>query len=272
MPDKDELIYSHYSASIISVCQKLRKKSDFEKAAKFFKTSENLHWNIKTLVRVLRSIHENGYTDQTINTTVQALRMLQHLIENSNQEKRARVQEELAKAGVALLVVEMCCASSHEVVSEGLNLGIALFEPGNREVQENIFELFRVNTSTISFFHAMRTRIRRAVDEIKERRLFVRQQKERLEAFAELEKQKSYLEQMYGSTKTARVAALEAQLVHKKEVLSEEFEEVGFILKIMRFLQYVLQIKCLHFSFTLLQKIVLRRPLLAVASLFEYAK
>lgn len=165
--DKDELTYRHYTSFIPRICGKLRKKSDFEKVAKFYKNLEEFSWHIKTLVSVLRKMYEAGYARQhNITITVQALKMLQHLVNNAEgDEQREEMQKKLAAAGVAGLFIELCSSPVHEIVSEALNLGISLLDPGNRLVQSSIYFVFTSKASNANnFFTAIRKRIRTGIE------------------------------------------------------------------------------------------------------------
>jgi len=74
--------------------------------------------------------------------------------------------------GATTMMMRMICDPKHEdVLKESLELGIALLQDGNDQVQDRIYKYF-VHDAEGMFFESMRDLIRRGCEEIKERKAY----------------------------------------------------------------------------------------------------
>jgi hypothetical protein len=107
---------------------------------------------------------------ELILVSLRALRVIL-LKDQANDEARAQMQNQVNKLGATKLILRLLSSRNDEIVLESLEMGIALLYGGNRAVQDTIYE-YLVTSSDHVFFAEVRSRIRRAVSEIKERQQF----------------------------------------------------------------------------------------------------
>lgn len=112
-----------------------------------------------------------------------------HILQKDQDDDEARtlIQNQVNKLGATKLILRLMSSRNDEIVLESLEMGIALLYGGNHEVQDTIYQyLHSIHTSQIGFdvwrflitssdhvfFSEVRSRVRRAVGEIKERQQF----------------------------------------------------------------------------------------------------
>lgn len=111
-------------------------------------------------------------------------------------------------------MVSLVCMRSSTAVQLGLKFGVALFDGGNLYCQDSLYDFLTAQRDNTPFFHTMRRRLKRAIDEIKQRRAFLRRQQE-------LERERTEWGEEYDDEPFQR----------------EEYEESSFVWEVLRLLQ-----------------------------------
>mmetsp|Transcript_44835 Transcript_44835/g.118388 ORF Transcript_44835/g.118388 Transcript_44835/m.118388 type:complete len:1208 (+) Transcript_44835:1-3624(+) len=145
---------------------------------------------------------------------------------------RRRLQCALSKLGATQVALSMAASENDELCEAGLRLAVGLLRGGNTEVQDAIFGLINSELAEVDV-HAfdgtentlvlmMKRRLRIAVAEVREAKMYRCQQKDRLK---ELE-----LDELHSALSPATVAAMRAEL-------NKEFASRSHVEHVLLFLQ-----------------------------------
>lgn len=91
------------------------------------------------------------------------------IVQRRSGKTLAEVQCDLAKKGAAVLVVDLVMKSQkcNRIFVEAVELGIALLENGNREIQDMLYNKLRESDKSQNFFKVFSTKMKEAVQEIR---------------------------------------------------------------------------------------------------------
>lgn len=91
------------------------------------------------------------------------------VVQRRSGKSLSEVQCDLAKKGAAVLVVDLVMKSQnhHRIFVEAVELGIALLEGGNREIQDMLYEKLKGNEKCQNFFKVFDTKMEEAQQEIR---------------------------------------------------------------------------------------------------------
>lgn len=156
--------------------------------------------------------------DKYIETILLSLRSLQHLINRSNEENQEEIQNTLAKCGVTNLCLNLIKSQNNEIVGEAFKLAISLADGGNKLVQQQIYDHF-INETDASIFLSIRERIRKAISEIKDKKTFIKREREKEVAYYQT------------------ILSIGNLRPEKLNFVLENYSESGHIKDILRFLQ-----------------------------------
>ena len=128
--------------------------------------------------------------------TVSLLHVLAELLNADDVSPAERRERQLLcnQLGASVLVLKFGACEDGALCQAGLQLGVALLVGGNREVQDTMLGLLKADGPAIaaadgtagSFLASMKRRLRLAVKEVRDRKVFLAQQKERREHFDEV--------------------------------------------------------------------------------------
>lgn len=92
------------------------------------------------------------------------------------EEELTETQDLLNSIGCTSLVIQLITSKQEVVVLEAVRCGTALLWGGNKDVQEEMMRVFQSTAHGEVFFHEVRSRIRKGLIEIEERRELTRKQ------------------------------------------------------------------------------------------------
>ena len=128
--------------------------------------------------------------------TVASVRVLIELLQSTDAAQRTRRQRTLDAMGASRVALMLASSEAAEMCEVGLQLGQALLDGGNRDVQASMYEhlsgaggaggdgpVKAYDGSRNTFFDMMRTRLRLAAKEVPERKLYLEYQAVRLRSF-----------------------------------------------------------------------------------------
>eukprot|EP00026_Physarum_polycephalum_P000121 Phypoly_transcript_00121.p1 GENE.Phypoly_transcript_00121~~Phypoly_transcript_00121.p1 ORF type:complete len:2101 (+),score=228.03 Phypoly_transcript_00121:347-6649(+) len=173
---------------------------------------------------------------ELILVSLRALRVILQK-DQDNDDIRTQIQNQVNKLGATKLILRLMSSRNDEIVLESLEMGIALLYGGNRAVQDTIFDFF-ITSSDHVFFSEVRSRIRRAVAEIKERQQFYTRKLEKKRAAMGIPIITSPTSAPSTPTWKTKIENDEKALLEVvKSQDDDKFQEVGYIFQILRFLQ-----------------------------------
>ena len=124
----------------------------------------------KMFIALLRR-ESNDIPNALVLVALRAFRVL--LEENQNDDiKRNEIQNLLNNLGCTELILSLITRGSDAIFLQSIKVGIALLHGGNNHVQETIHSLFLSSSNDETFFYEIRSRIRRSMSEIKEKQQF----------------------------------------------------------------------------------------------------
>jgi len=158
--------------------------------------------------RLLGVLAERNVSSHLVVTTLRALNVILKRVKDDD-EHRYQTQCIYSELGLTALLVELITSGRDEYVRESLCVGCRLLHGGNKAVQDTFLQLFTSGSADERFFFELRGRIRLAIPEIRDRKIF-------------------YLRKSEGEVGSG-VRSVAGQFA--------SFPERGFIHKILRFLQ-----------------------------------
>jgi inositol 1,4,5-triphosphate receptor type 3 len=159
--------------------------------------TRNLIWQLSNVDRQRDRSGARALTDMAVAQTTASLKVLISMLTMHKHDTtmRKRQQQLLTLLGAPTVVLVMASCENDELCMEGLKLGNALLEGGNRDVQAAIYKkltdpaeeesIRAFDGSPNTFLSMMRRRLRLAKSEVRERKIFYDVQDEMRELMAE---------------------------------------------------------------------------------------
>jgi hypothetical protein len=235
-------------------------KDEIRRLATLFREDTEKHFQgdetafTPTLVKLLGDcdVTNSPTYNELVVTSIRAFSLpLEEEITNNNPSALVELQNHMNSVGLTRLLFDLIPSRNDAVVHETLKLGIALLYGGNKAIQDEIYNYFTTSDKAETFFLEIRNRMRRAMDELDEKRQFYLKRQEHQQALRDLIDQTARHRSMSDSMPRFglfRATSLFAGSVAKQtsdpeelklimELDDEKFNETGHITEILRFLQ-----------------------------------
>ena len=162
-------------------CKAIPQQVDMSK--ELYKLARVLEGDLERFTRKLITVLRT-HTSVPEDLALLSLRAIRQVLERDqeNDTLREQMQMRMNDIGATELVLKLITNKSDAIVLEALKTGIALLHGGNLAVQTTIYRLFENSNGDEAFFCEIRSRIRRAIAEIKERQQFYARKAEKRKA------------------------------------------------------------------------------------------
>ncbi|XP_042858800.1 inositol 1,4,5-trisphosphate receptor-like [Penaeus japonicus] len=165
-----------FISRLIHHCEVLLEEKDEKLCIQVLKTLKDMITDSEYGEKgdVLRELLLNRYFDQWSKREAADYNTRQSpsqgdIVQRRSGKTLAEVQCDLAKKGAAVLVVDLVMKSQkcNRIFVEAVELGIALLENGNREIQDMLYNKLRESDKSQNFFKVFSTKMKEAVQEIR---------------------------------------------------------------------------------------------------------
>jgi hypothetical protein len=189
--ETDAVVFGLNEENIISQFKNFTQRIQpvVETQSNFTKLSDE-YWNknnseyLNDLIRLMMTLGSQKNPDEASKTIViRGLRTLSEILKSKSGDESEflNAQNRLCDFGVCQLILQLVCSETNEITEETLELGKLLLDNGNDKAQKIIYETF-LSSKEEKFFFALRSRIKKSIKEIKERKEFMKKVKNQKDA------------------------------------------------------------------------------------------